>query len=215
MIGAVLGLGLIWAVLEILVWIGIAQFISGWWVFLWFIAAFFIGGSLLRTGMKNLAPMAQQMRGGGMMNPAARPPQSVMIKSLALVVAGILLMIPGVLSDLGALFLLLPPVQSKLHDYANSYMMKNQQKMMDMMAQRMQDMGMDPSQFQQGGGSFGAGGAFGGGGFGGFSSTGSGPSGSGKFGGGFSSSGRGTTIDSEATVVNPKDVKKIESANDD
>lgn len=210
MIGAVLGLGLIWAVIEILVWIGIAQFISGWWVFLWFIAAFVIGSGLMRTGMKNIGPMAQQMQQGGMMNPGIRPPQSVMIKSLALVAAGILLMIPGVLSDIAALFLMLPPVQNKLHDYANRYMMKNQQKMMDMMAQRMQDMGMDPSQFQQGGGSFGAGGAFGGGSFGGFSST-----GSGKFGGGFSSSGRGTTVDSEATVVNPKNVKKLESANDD
>lgn len=164
MLGALLGIGLVWAIIEIAVWIGIAQFMSGWWVFLWFIAAFFIGGSLLKTGMKNISPMAQQMRQGGVIQPHLRPPDSVMTKSMALVVAGILLMIPGVLSDLVAVFMLLPPVQNKLKDFADNYMRKNQQKMMEMMQQRMQDMGMDASQFggQFGGGQFG-GGAFGGG----------------------------------------------------
>lgn len=209
MVGAFLGIGLIWLIIELLVWYGIAQFISGWWVFLWFIVAFFIGSGLLRTGMKNIGPMAQHMQQGGMINAAMRPPQSVMIKSMAYVAAGILLMIPGVLSDIGALLLILPPVQNKLHDAVNRYMQKNQQKMMDMMAQRMKDMGMDPTQFPQGGGFGGAGG---------FGSTGFGA-------GGFSSSrygktGYGNTVDSEATVVDStaqsKPAKRIENAaNDD
>lgn len=211
MVGAFLGLALVWVVIELLVWYGIAQFISGWWVFLWFIAAFVIGSGLLRKGMQNMGPMAQQMRQGGMINPVSRPPQSVMIKSMAYVAAGILLMIPGVLSDLVALVMMLPPVQQKLHGIMENYMKRNQEKMMEIMAQRMQDMGMDPSQFQQQGG---AGGAFGGS-FGGFNSSGFGSGGFGSSGFGSKSSGYGNTVEGEAKVVNPKDVRKIESANDE
>ncbi|ENU0146318.1 FxsA family protein, partial [Acinetobacter baumannii] len=36
------------AIVEIAVWIGVAQFISGWYVFFWFIIAFFIGLTLIR-----------------------------------------------------------------------------------------------------------------------------------------------------------------------
>lgn len=207
MIGAFLGLAVVWLVVELLVWYGIAQFMSGWWVFLWFICAFFIGSALLRTGMKNISPMTQQMQ-TGMFNPASRPPQSIMIKSVAFVIAGFLLIIPGVLSDLMALIVMLPPVQNKLHDYANNYAMKNQEKMMAMMQQRMQDMGMNGSQFQQQGSAnpFGKSNPFQSNPFGS-------NSGFGNFGGGF-----GKTIDGEATVVkdvNQKKITKVDAANDD
>ena len=52
-------------------------------------------------------------------------------------VAGILLLIPGVISDLLALLVVLPPVQKILKDKANTYVMNNQQKMMEMMAKQM------------------------------------------------------------------------------
>lgn len=211
MLGALLGIGLIWAIIEIVIWIGIAQFMSGWWVFLWFIAAFFVGGSLLKTGMKNISPMAQQMRQGGVIQPHLRPPDSVMTKSMALVVAGILLMIPGVLSDVVAVFMLLPPVQNKLKDFADNYMRKNQQKMMQMMQQRMQDMGMDASQF--------GGGAFGGGAFGEQFGGGQNPFEQGTANKASSTAnskygGFGQTVDGSATVI--KNDKKItHAANDD
>lgn len=104
---------------------------------MWFIVAAVIGISLVRKGMASLNPMAQQMKAGGMMNPAMRPPESTMIKSIAMAVAGILLLIPGVLSDVLALLVILPPVQKKLKDVANNYVMNNQQKMMEMMAKQM------------------------------------------------------------------------------
>lgn len=135
--GQIVGIAIVWFIIEMLLWYLLAQFMSGWWVFLWFIVAAVIGISLVRKGMASLNPMAQQMKAGGMMNPAMRPPESTMIKSIAMAVAGILLLIPGVLSDVLALLVILPPVQKKLKDFANNYVMNNQQKMMEMMAKQM------------------------------------------------------------------------------
>ena len=135
--GQIVGIAIVWFIIEMLLWYLLAQFMSGWGGFLWFIVAAVIGISLIRKGMASLNPMAQQMKAGGMMNPAMRPPESTMIKSIAMAVAGILLLIPGVLSDVLALLVILPPVQKKLKDFANNYVMNNQQKMMEMMAKQM------------------------------------------------------------------------------
>ena len=135
--GQIVGIAIVWFIIEMLLWYLIAQFISGWWVFMWFIIAAVIGISLIRKGMVALNPMAQQMKAGGMMNPAMRPQESTMLKSVAMAAAGVLLLIPGVISDLLALLVVLPPVQKKLKDMANNYVMNNQQKMMEMMAKQM------------------------------------------------------------------------------
>lgn len=135
--GAVVGIAIVWFIIEMLLWYLVAQFISGWWVFIWFIVAAVIGISLLRRGMTTLNPMAQQMKTGGMMNPAMRPPEQTLMKTIAMAVAGILLLIPGLLSDMLALLVILPPIQKKLKDMANNYVMNNQQKMMEMMAKQM------------------------------------------------------------------------------
>jgi UPF0716 protein FxsA len=47
---------LIGTILEIAVWIGVAQFISGWYVFFWFIIAFVIGLNLLRSSTATIMP---------------------------------------------------------------------------------------------------------------------------------------------------------------
>ena len=135
--GQIVGIAIVWFIIEMLLWYLLAQFMSGWWVFMWFIIAAVIGISLIRKGMAALNPMAQQMKAGGMINPAMRPQESTMIKSVAVAAAGLLLLIPGVLSDLLALLVILPPVQKKLKDFANNYVMNNQQKMMEMMAKQM------------------------------------------------------------------------------
>ena len=135
--GQIVGIAIVWFIIEMLLWYLVAQFFSGWLVFMWFIIAAVIGISLIRKGMVALNPMAQQMKAGGMMNPAMRPQESTMIKSVAMAVAGILLLIPGLISDLLALLVILPPVQKKLKDVANNYVMNNQQKMMQMMAKQM------------------------------------------------------------------------------
>ena len=135
--GQIVGIAIVWFIIEMLLWYLMAQFVSGWLVFGWFIIAAVIGISLIRKGMVALNPMAQQMKAGGMMNPALRPQESTMLKSVAMAVAGLLLLIPGIISDLLALLVVLPPVQKKLKDMANKYVMNNQQKMMEMMAKQM------------------------------------------------------------------------------
>ncbi|MCD1280516.1 MAG: FxsA family protein [Psychrobacter sp.] len=207
--GQIVGIAIVWFIIEMLLWYLLAQFMSGWWVFMWFIVAAVIGIALIRKGMAALNPMAQQMKAGGMMNPAMRPQESTMIKSVAMAAAGILLLIPGVLSDLIALLVVLPPVQKKLKDIANNYVMNNQQKMMEMMAKQMGgQMGAGQNPF---GGGMGGQNPFGGAG----GMNGQNPFGQQQqnpFGDVFK---QHTTVDGTAKNV-PKDVKKItKSANDE
>ena len=190
--GQIVGIAIVWFIIEMLLWYLLAQFMSGWWVFMWFIIAAVIGISLLRKGMAALNPMAQQMKAGGMMNPSMRPQESTMMKSVAMAAAGILLLIPGVLSDLLALLVILPPVQKKLKDFANNYVMNNQQKMMEMMAKQMGG--------QMGGGQNPFGGMGGQNPFGGAG----GMNNQNPFGDGFK---QHTTIDGTAKTI-PKDVHK-------
>ena len=204
--GQLVGLAIVWFIIEMLLWYLVAQFISGWWVFFWFIIAAVIGLSLIRRGMTTLNPMAQQMKAGGMMNPAMRPPENTIIKTVAMAVGGLLLLIPGLLSDILALLVVLPPVQKKLKDMANNYVMNNQQKMMEMMAKQM-------------GGQMGGQNPFGGMGAGGNPFGGQNPfnnqpgsKNANPFGGGFK---KNTTVDGSAKPV-IKDVKKLDKpANDE
>ncbi len=206
--GQIVGIAIVWFIIEMLLWYLLAQFMSGWWVFAWFIIAAVIGLSFIRKGMATLNPMAQQMKAGGMMNPAMRPQEDTMLKSIAMAAAGILLLIPGVLSDLLALLVALPPVQKKLKDVANTYVMNNQQKMMEMMAKQM-------------GGASGMGGQNPFGGMGGMGGANQNPFGNNNpfntqqqnpFGDRFK---QHTTVDGTAKNI-PKDVKKItKSANDE
>ncbi len=209
--GQIVGIAIVWFIIEMLVWYLIAQFTSGWLVFMWFIIAAVIGIALIRKGMVALNPMAQQMKAGGMMNPAMRPQESTMLKSVAMAVAGILLLIPGVISDLLALLVVLPPVQKLLKDKANNYVMNNQQKMMEMMAKQMGGAGGMGGQNPFGG----AGGMGGQNPFGGSMGNSQNPFGQQQqnpFGDVFK---QHTTVDGTAKNI-PKDVKKItRSANDE
>ena len=121
--GQIVGIAIVWFIIEMLLWYLLAQFMSGWWVFMWFIIAAVIGISLMRKGMAALNPMAQQMKAGGMMNPAMRPQESTMIKSVAMAAAGIQYYIPGVLHDLMEFLVILPPEQRRLQDYTNKHVM--------------------------------------------------------------------------------------------
>lgn len=115
---------LIGLVLEILVWIGVGDLVgSMWYVFFWFIAAFFIGINMIRSHASGL----QQMKQGQM----ALDPS--MTNSLPKIIAGVLLIIPGLLTDLLALLILIPPVQQALKAVAMKTMIKRQQAMMEKM----------------------------------------------------------------------------------
>lgn len=184
--GIVVAIALVWFIIEMLLWYLIAQFISGWIVFVWFVIAAVIGIALIKKAAGTLNPMAQQMRGGVIPNPANQPPESKLTKAIALGIAGLLLLLPGLLSDFGALLIMLPFIQKILTNKAKNYAMNNQEKMMAMMAKQMGGnsafggmSGVNPNNpFGQGN-----------------------PFGSGKFSG-------GTTIDGQAKI-------KSKSANDE
>lgn len=188
--GALVGIALIWFIIEMLIWYLAAQFVSGWYVFFWFIIAAVIGIMMIRKAAGTLNPMAQQMKAiqkGVIPNPANQPAEATITKSIALGFSGLLFLLPGLLTDLVALLLLLPGVQNKLTAAAKDYALKNQDKMMQIMAKQMG--GQSPFG-GMGGSPFGKNGPFG------------------------KTGGFGTTVDGEAKPVNP-DIKQIKSANDD
>ena len=115
-------------VLEVFVWIGVGDLVgSMWYVFFWFIAAFFIGVSIVRKSSAGLMPQMQQMQAGQM---SADPALSGNLPKL---LAGFLLMIPGLISDVLAVLILIPPVQNALKATMMKVMMKRQQAMMEKM----------------------------------------------------------------------------------
>lgn len=187
--GVVVGIALVWFIIEMLLWYLLAQFISGWLVFIWFIVAAFIGIAFIKKAASTLNPLAQQVKGGVIPNPANQPPENVITKSIATGIAGLLLLLPGLLTDLVALLIMLPAIQKILTTKAKNYALNNQDKMMAIMAKQMGGNapfgGMGSTNVNN---PFGQGNPFGSGGFG-------------KFGG-------GTTIDGQAEV-------KQKSANDD
>jgi len=112
-------------VLEVFVWIGVGDLVgSMWYVFFWFVAAFFIGMNLIR---KYSAGVMQQMQMGQM---SADPALS---NNLPKILAGFFLLIPGLISDVLAVLMLIPPVQRAFQAAMMKMMMKRQQAMMEKM----------------------------------------------------------------------------------
>ncbi|ALH96003.1 FxsA family protein [Acinetobacter equi] len=129
-------------ILEILVWIGVGDLVgSMWYVFFWFVAAFFIGLNMIRKYSAGVMPQMQQMQMGG--DPA-------LTNNLPKIIAGFLLMIPGLITDVLALLILIPGIQNLFKNMAMNMMMKRQQDMMNkMMGGMMGDMnGMGGAQGQ-------------------------------------------------------------------
>ena len=124
-------------ILEVFVWIGVGDLVgSMWYVFFWFVAAFFIGMNLIRKYSAGVMPQMQQMQMGQM---SADPALS---NNLPKIFAGFLLMIPGLISDVLALLVMIPAVQNAFKAAMMKAMMKRQQAMMDqMMGGMMGDMG--------------------------------------------------------------------------
>lgn len=125
---------LIGIVLELAVWVLVAQFISGWYVFFWFIIAGVIGSKMMKSSMSSLMPELQRMQMTGTANF-----EGVLGKRLILALSGFLLAIPGLISDFFAVLILLPFTQKFVRQATASVIAKRQQKMMDDM---MKNMGM-------------------------------------------------------------------------
>jgi len=128
---------LIALIAEIAVWIGVAQFISGWYVFFWFIIAFFIGLNMMRGSAAAIMPQMQQMKMTGQMNGDIAANGNI-----SKLIAGFLLMIPGLISDVLALLLLIPAVQRLFRNLFMRMIARRQQAMMEkMMGGMMGNMG--------------------------------------------------------------------------
>ena len=121
---------LIAVVAEIFTWIFVGNLVgSGWYVFFWFIAAFFIGLGMLRKSTQHIMPQMQQMQMGGMMGADT----SGLGQHLPRAIAGLLLAIPGLLTDIVAVLMLLPPVQQAFKAIAMKALQKRQEAMMNQM----------------------------------------------------------------------------------
>ncbi|OTH00739.1 FxsA family protein [Acinetobacter sp. ANC 4973] len=123
-------------ILEVFVWIGVGDLVgSMWYVFFWFIAAFFMGMNLIRKYSAGLMPQMQQMRMGQMTGDPA------LTSNLPKILAGFFLLIPGLITDVLALLILIPSVQNIFKNVMMKTMAKRQQAMMDkMMGGMMGDM---------------------------------------------------------------------------
>lgn len=117
------------AIAEILVWIGVGDLVgSMWYVFFWFVITFFVGLNLVRSSASNIMPQLQQMQMTGQLG--ADP---AVTKKLAIAMSGFLLMIPGLISDVLAVLVLIPAVQTAFRNMLMKAMAKRQQAMMDQM----------------------------------------------------------------------------------
>lgn len=141
------GLVLVLVVAEIITFIIAAQFFS-WWVLWWTLLAVFIGLGMLRTGMGNLMPEIQrfqQMQATRALLPGAPPAE--LGDGVAKALAGFLIAVPGLLTDVLGLLLLIPAVRRWVTKKAKDFAMSRQTQIMQMMQKQMQAQGMDMSQF--------------------------------------------------------------------
>lgn len=134
--------------IEIFLWVWVAHFISGWWIFLWTIFAFFFGMSLMVNSFRAVPQLhgAQGMR-GFQLNANSSEFAPALIRALA----GLLLVIPGLLTDAVALFLLLPPIQHLVQKSAIRTFAKRQQAVQEAMMEQMRQHGFSSDPFSQGG----------------------------------------------------------------
>lgn len=122
----------LWIVVELVAWWAAAQWIGGWMVFWWTLVAVFIGLGMLKGSVGGMLPMMQQGR-----LPMGGLPQG----NLGKAIAGILFAVPGLVSDVLGLLLLLPPVQRRVQAMVQQVMLKHQDKIMQDAMRRMGGMG--------------------------------------------------------------------------
>ncbi|WP_330292426.1 FxsA family membrane protein [Streptomyces sp. NBC_00576] len=109
-----------WLVLEIWLLTVVAGAASGFTVFLLLVAGFVLGSVVIkragRRAFRNLTETLQQQQGGMPTATEARPGGSE--GNGLLMLGGLLLMLPGLISDAVGLLLLIPPLQKAISRYA-------------------------------------------------------------------------------------------------
>ncbi|MFE2762531.1 FxsA family membrane protein [Streptomyces halstedii] len=111
-----------WLVLEIWLLILVAGATNGLTVLLLLVAGAVLGAAVVkragRRAFRNLTETLQQMPGQPGASPTGQPAAPGSKGNGFLMLGGVLLMIPGMISDVAGLLLLLPPVRSLLSRYA-------------------------------------------------------------------------------------------------
>ena len=109
-----------WLVLEIWLLTVVAGAASGFMVFLLLVAGFVLGSVVIkragRRAFRNLTETLQQQQGGMQTAATARPGGRE--GNGLLMLGGLLLMLPGLISDAVGLLLLIPPLQKAISRYA-------------------------------------------------------------------------------------------------
>ncbi|MEH0421788.1 FxsA family membrane protein [Streptomyces sp. B21-083] len=109
-----------WLVLEIWLLTVVAGAASGFTVFLLLVAGFVLGSVVIkragRRAFRNLTETLQQQQGGPPSASTARPGGSE--GNGLLMLGGLLLMLPGLISDAVGVLLLIPPLQKAISRYA-------------------------------------------------------------------------------------------------
>lgn len=110
-----------WAVLEIWLLTVVADVAGGFTVLLLLVAGVVLGAVVMkragRRAFRNLTETLQQMPGQPGADGSSPAPASTRGNGF-LMLAGLLIMIPGMISDVAGLLLLVPPVRSALSRYA-------------------------------------------------------------------------------------------------
>ena len=86
-----------------------AKMVGGWMLLLWFAMMFFVGRQIMRGASKELIPAMQQAQQG-----QATDMNANFLAAVCQSLAGILFIIPGIVTDALAVLLLLPPVKQKM-----------------------------------------------------------------------------------------------------
>jgi UPF0716 protein FxsA len=84
----------------------VGKFVGGWMLLLWFVMAFMVGRQIMRGATKVIMPQMQQAQHG-----QTPDLNNNVLSAFCLALAGFLFIFPGVLTDIFATLLLLPPIQ--------------------------------------------------------------------------------------------------------
>lgn len=89
------------------IWFG--KLVGGWMLLLWFVIAFILGRQIMKGATKVLMPQFQGAQQGQTLDTSPD-----FLAAICQALAGVLFIIPSMLTDVVAVFLLMPPVQRLL-----------------------------------------------------------------------------------------------------
>ncbi len=89
------------------IWFG--KLVGGWMLLLWFVIAVILGRQIMKGATKVLMPQFQGAQQGQTLDTSAD-----FLAAICQALAGVLFIIPSMLTDVAAVFLLMPPVQRLL-----------------------------------------------------------------------------------------------------